>query len=447
MKTLVLNQKNYQREECCTGKINYKLLPSQIILAANYLKENNKDVVFIDEQIQKVPDLNEFDIIVTWISILNGFFEDIKILKKAKEMGKKTIAVLNDPHGIELEVMQEFKFIDICIRLSEREITLNKVISHWEEKNEKLDFPGVIYRHNNILIDTGTMPFLKDLTHLKSSAGLISELPLSQYDEAFITTGRGCPMLCTFCSYPATASRKRNIPDIMEEIKIVSSEIDYYSFIDLNLYANKQWAENFLAELKNRKFNGNWVGDMRAEQASIELLTKWKEAGCRRILMGIESFDNESLIKMKKGITQDTIIKAMRNMQKVDINPITSLIVGLPWDSDETLEKTETFIKKYGITLYGTNYLVPVRGTKIYEDAKSLGLIKKDLTVHDYVNAPEYPVIPSLYLDREEIVEWGKRLQKIRFDPVYMLNYVKHNGFKPRYIKSFFGRIKNYYNA
>ena len=443
MKILLVNQKEYQREECCTGKISYNQLPSQIILAANYLKEKGKEITFIDEQTQTIPNLEKFDVVITWVSVLSGFYNDIKILKEAKKIGKKTIIVLNDPQGVELEVMKEYKFIDACIRLYEREIALDKLLTSWE-KETKIDFPGVIYRKGEEVLDKGTMPFAKDLTHLKSSVNIMEELPLSKYREAFITTGRGCPMVCTFCSYPATSSRKRNTKDILEEIELVSSNMDYYSFIDLNLYANRKWADNFLDKLIERKFPGGWVGDMHAATATKELVQKWKKAGCIRILTGIESFDNYALKKMKKGINQKIIVQAIRNMQSADLSPITSLIVGLPWDSNQSLKKTEKFIKKMGITLFGTSYLVPTKGTQIYSEMRADNLIK-ELTVHDYVNATEYPTAPTLHLSKKEVVNWSKRLQKIRFNPEYMFNYVKHNGFKARYIFSLAGRIKNYY--
>jgi len=443
-KILLLNQEGCQREECCTGRIGLKVLPSQIILAAAYLDKKGKDVTFVDTQTQSFPNLSEFDIVVVWVSTLDGYYEDMKSLKKAKELGKKTILVLNDHYGVEYEVMEKNPFIDVCIRLFEREIVLDEVVSYWQNNVSKLDFKGVIYREGDRLVDTGTMPFLKDLSHLGSAEKILKGLKLSKYDEAFITTGRGCPLQCTFCQYPQTSTRKREIKDIFAEASLISSEIDYYNYSDLNLCANLPWANNFLDELTKQKFSGGWVADMRADQARPELLDKFRKAGCIRLLIGVESLDDYVLKQIRKRTNQELIEKSMKNILNANINPITSLMVGFPWDSNETLQKSEDFIKKMSISLFGISYVVPIKGTVLYDDYRKLGLIKKDLHVEDYVNSMSYPLSPTLHLSKEEIVDWSKRLQKIRFNPWYMTNYIIRNGFKLRYVKSFIKRFQNY---
>ena len=446
-KILLLNQKGCQREECCTGSISMNVLPSQIILATAFLNKKGKDATFIDTQTQNFPNLSEFDIVVVWVSTLDGYYEDIKALKKAKELGKKTILVLNDHYDVEEEVMEKNPFIDACVRLFEREIVLDKMISYWQENKKEFDFPGVIYRKNGKLVNTGTMPFLKDLSHLGSAREVLKGLKLSSYDEAFITTGRGCPLQCTFCQYPQTSARKRNIKDIMSEASLITSEIDYYNYSDLNLCANMGWANEFLKELTVQNFNGGWVADMRADQAKPELLGRFKKAGCSRILIGIESLDNFILEKIKKRTNKALIESSIKNILKAKINPITSLMVGFPWDSNETLKKSEDFLKKMSISLFGISYVVPIKGTVVYSDFRKLGLIKNDLGVDDYVHSMDYPVAPTLYLSKEEVVDWSKRLQKVRFNPQYMANYVMKNGFKVRYINSFFKRLKSYQSA
>ena len=183
---------------------------------------------------------------------------------------------------------------------------------------------------------------------------------------------------------------------------------------------------------------------MRADQARPELLDKFRKAGCIRLLIGVESLDDYVLKQIRKRTNQELIEKSMKNILNANINPITSLMVGFPWDSNETLQKSEDFIKKMSISLFGISYVVPIKGTVLYDDYRKLGLIKKDLHVEDYVNSMSYPLSPTLHLSKEEIVDWSKRLQKIRFNPWYMTNYIIRNGFKLRYVKSFIKRFQNY---
>lgn len=53
----------------------------------------------------------------------------------------------------------------------------------------------------------------------------------------------------------------------------------------------------------------------------------------------------------------------------------------------------------------------PLRGTPLYDEYKRLGLIKKDMTLDDYIFSKRYPAHPTLYLTREEVYKWHRRFE------------------------------------
>ncbi|MGC8851472.1 MAG: B12-binding domain-containing radical SAM protein, partial [Candidatus Micrarchaeia archaeon] len=300
MKTLLYNPPGFMREECCISEIPVKIIPSQIFLAGAYLQKQGFDVDVVDGQTQK-EEFNDYDVVVVWVALFDGFYKDIEYLKKAKELGKKTVMVLNDPiEGMEKEAMERFDFIDVAVRLNEREVTLGKVLQA-VQKGVILDFPGVMWREGKKIVDNGVSPFLPNLHHLGSCSQLLEKLPLKSYESAFIITGRGCPFQCTFCEYRQSGVRKRRIEDILSEFAVLDGKIERVFALDLNMPADKKWTNEFLEKMKESKFKVKWQTDARAGDCTIELLKKFKDAGCTNMVIGVESLDDGILEKIRKG--------------------------------------------------------------------------------------------------------------------------------------------------
>lgn len=435
-KVLLLNPPGqYVREECALGARPTKYLPCQIFLAGSYLLKLGKDVVVIDAQTQKIPDFSDFDIVVVWVSLFDSFYSDIEYLRKAKEQGRITIIILNDQYGVEMEVMQRYSFIDYLVLLYEREIVLGKIIDSIENST-KVHFPGVIYR-NPELVSTGPMHFLPNLDHLPSHVELLKKLPLEKYGVATVTTGKGCPMVCTFCYYSQSGCRKRQIPDLIRELKVLSA-VKEIEFHDLNMTANLKWTNEFLDALIESGNKKEWFTDVRADVVSLELMSKFKKAGCRSVMIGVESINKDILEKVKKRTNPEMIENAIKTIQKAGLLADTSWIIGFPWDSEETMQEMYDFLKKLHTVSFGISYMMPIKGTKLYEDFKAEGIIQNDITFEDYVNARfDVPMYPTKYLSREDLIRWNKKFQRLRFSPKYMTKYVSEGRFSV-------GQIGNY---
>jgi radical SAM superfamily enzyme YgiQ (UPF0313 family) len=368
-----------------------------------------KDTDALDARTPRVS-LDGYDIVVVWVCVLHSFYEDIKWLKRAKEEGKRTVMILNDAcEGLEMEAMQSFDFIDASIRLWEREVALGKLLSTWEESGCP-DFPGVIYRRDGELIDTGRMPYLPDLEHLPSCSSLLKEVPLRGYRAVAITTGRGCPMPHTFCPYARTGLRRRRIEDVTAEMEAVSS-VGRALIIDPAMLTMAQWREEFCDQLMARKIKVSWRTDARLEQCNVETLRKLKDAGCNALMLAVETLDGDILQKVKGDTSPQRLKKGIENMKRTGIVPIPYFHIGFPWDSEETLEKINTFLKEEAVPSSILKQVRPWRGTPLYEDYKELGLLKRELGIDDYVHS-DYPILPTLYLSGEEIENWKYRIRR-----------------------------------
>jgi hypothetical protein len=415
MKTLLLNPPKHLRgiyvcrEENGIGEVDRDFLPSSIYLAAAYLRETGKDADALDAE-TPVVSFDGYDAVVVWVCILHSFYEDVQLLKRAKEEGRRTVMILNDAHeGLEMEAMQRFDFIDASIRLWEREIILGKLLASWEE-GVYPDFPGVIYRKDGVLVDTGRMPYLPNLEHVPSCSGILGEVPLKRYSAAAITTGRGCPMPHTFCMYSRTDMRRRKVEDVVAEIEAVSS-MGRLLIMDPSMPTTDQWRDAFCDRLIARKIRVAWRTDAKLQQCNAGILKKLKAAGCDSVMLAIETLDADVKAKVKGGTSHQRLKTGIENIKRAGMVPIPVFFIGFPWDSSESLAKIDAFLKEVAVPSFILKQVRPWRWTALYQDCRELGLLERDLGIDDYVHS-DNPLVDTLYLSRDEIVEWKYRIRR-----------------------------------
>jgi radical SAM superfamily enzyme YgiQ (UPF0313 family) len=348
---------------------------------------------------------------------LEGFYDGIRYLEEAKRNGKITIMILNDPfEGLELEVMEKYPFVDYTVRLYERELVLGELLRQLERGGEgELSFSGIIWRDGPRIIDNGKRPPLDSLEHLPSTAEFLKRIDLSRYEHVFLEAGRGCPNSCSFCFYRKTKPRKRKIEDLLSELAVVAGKVSHIWLHDLNMLANKKWTEQLCNEIIKSGIKAKWGTDVRMDQCikNADLLRKMNDAGCHLLALGVESSDNTILERIEKKAQTDYIDKAIRSCSAAGIKPLLQLMIGFPWDTNETLRKMEDVVYKSAYSSCDFQFVRPLRGTPLYQEYKELGLLHGDLTVDDYVHARKQPLFPTLSLTREELVEWERRLVEI----------------------------------
>ena len=415
MKTLLLNPpkswngRYVSREEYGIGFVPTDFLPSGIFLAAAYLREKGKNADALDAD---TPDVSfeGYDVVVGWVCIFHSFYEDIQLLKKAKEAGKRTVMVLNDAYdGLEMEAMQRYDFIDASVRLWEREIVIDKLLSTWEV-NETPDFPGVIYRKGEELVDTGRMPFLPTLEHLPSCSEVFKETNLRRYKSAAITSGRGCPMSHPFCLYRRSGLRRRKVQDVVSELEIIAESIRDIMFIEVSMPATPKWMEEFCDLLIERNIRVSWRIDAKEWDCKPDTLQKLKRAGCDAIMLAVLTLDIETKGKARAVTSPQQLKTAIENLKTVGIVPIPVFHVGFPWDSNETMMRIEDFLRHTPAPSFILKQFRPWEETPLYEECRNLGLVKKELGIDDYVSS-DYPLIDTLHLSRQEVEDWKHRIQ------------------------------------
>ena len=121
-----------------------------------------------------------------------------------------------------------------------------------------------------------------------------------------VYTGRGCKSRCTFCLWPQTVGghnyRVRSIPHVIEEVKYCLKafpQMKEIFFDDDTLTDNLPRVEALAREIG--KLGMMWSCNAKAN-VPRDVLKVMKENGCRVLLVGYESGNQQILHNIKKGI-------------------------------------------------------------------------------------------------------------------------------------------------
>lgn len=205
----------------------------------------------------------------------------------------------------------------------------------------------------------------------------------------FVSTSRGCPFNCAFCS--RVFGRKtylRTAKNIILEIKALvdNHNIGHINFCDDLFMIDKTRVLELCELIKKLNKKITWNATARVDAIDEPLLKKMKEAGCISLCFGVESASQKILDKMQKNITPQMAEKAIFLTKKAGIYPHCTFMIGMPGENEETLEETVKFIKETDIFPQGFSYTTPLPASKLYEETLERGLIKDELEYLKKIN-------------------------------------------------------------
>jgi len=232
-------------------------------------------------------------------------------------------------------------------------------------------------------------------------------VPFLLYPFVSLYTTRGCPAQCTFCLWPQTLSghpwRKRSSDAVASEMAKAKEYWPWVKefFFDDDTF-NIQKARTIELCSKLKPLGLTWSCTSRVT-TDYETLKAMKEAGCRLLIVGYESGDQQILKNIKKGATVERARDFTRDCKKLGLVVHGDFILGLPGETKETIRKTIDFAKELDIDTIQVSLAHAYPGTELYDFAKANGFLvgegsqMVDATGHQ-VAMIEYPGISRDYI-------------------------------------------------
>lgn len=194
----------------------------------------------------------------------------------------------------------------------------------------------------------------------------------------------GCDNNCDFCVQPFVCGgyHQRPVEQVIEEIKTIKSP--FIEFYDPNITQDKEYLRKLCtAMIPLRK---NWVAPATIDLADNEELLKLvAKSGCRSVLIGFESVNQDALNKISKGFySVYKYQEAIKKFHKTGITVAGSFVFGLDGDTKDIFEHTLDFINKAHIDMPRFTINTPFPGTPFYEKMKRENrIIEHDYSMYD----------------------------------------------------------------
>jgi anaerobic magnesium-protoporphyrin IX monomethyl ester cyclase len=313
--------------------------------------------------------------------------------------------------------------------MGEGEETMVDLANHSTESSHNLDeVKGIVYRDlkNGNLKTTQKRPLINDLDVLPFPARHL--VPFDSYGASKeqtggIITSRGCVYNCNYCSSSLIMGKKfrsrspDNVVDEIEEL-IDQYQINDIGFMDDTFMLNKRRANDIANEIKARDLDLSFVASSRVDSVNQSLLQNLKNSGLKTIYYGVESGSQRILDLMKKGITLKQAEDAVKSAKNVDLEVLTSFILGYPGETEEDMNKTIDFSTKLDSDYSQYSILTPFPGTPIYNELKEKNLIDND-------DWDEYTVLkPVLKYDEMGL---NKKMVERKLAMAYLKFYARPN--------------------
>lgn len=372
------------------------------------------------------------------------FKSDMMAVQLAKEILPNICTIVKGAPFLtyNTNTIYENPFIDYVI-MGEAELTLKDIL----DGVPNCDILGICYRENFQPVKNDKRPFIDNLDILPFPArhlvdNSIYKRPDNGKVQAVIKVARGCPFHCFFClATPVSGAkvRTRSPENIVAELKecIEKYNIKNFLFWSDIFNFNREWTLELCQKIIESGLKITWSSNTRADTMDDEMAKMMYKSGCRLVSIGVESGSQKMLDNIGKKITLDDIRNTVKILKKNKIKIYNYFVIGLPWETEETVEETIKFAIELDSNFISFYTATPLPGTKYFAYAMLNKLVEGNL---DFRSAYYEPVVRSEHLSKERIFELHKQaIKRFYLRPKFILKTLLS-------LRSF-AEFKNYFIA
>jgi radical SAM superfamily enzyme YgiQ (UPF0313 family) len=355
------------------------------------------------------------------VYFLSGINQDLDSIKATSEFLRITFPKARQYLGgaitwsfDQAEQLDKLNFVDsICI--GDGELLLEKIFSSFSSNDAP---PGVIRASKRF-----------DLNLARPMDVNVINLTSKHYYGAVVEVSRGCPFLCEFCDIRVmkdnNKSRVKNIDVIIEELNYFRKNgVRNIQLACDNFIGDLNWAKNLVrAIIINNKTHGwspsfyTWLTINISFHES--LMKDMRIAGFDNLFIGVESFENNTLLETaklqnSKVCIEDELIK----IQSFGFIVVAGLIFGFDSDTELSADLTLKGIEKSGLLSGDASLLTALPGTPLYRRMKLSNRLR-EFKSDSFLGGHKYVTNIKYLLDKKIVVNNYIRFSKNFVSGIY----------------------------
>ena len=389
---ILLTHGYFLHEDSAEQKIMKPYPPLGILYISAYLEQQGVANEIFDATFSSKKELGNYllknvpDYLGIYVNLMTklNVLEIINFIKSHDELSRTKI-ILGGPdvrynadkfinHGADYLVIGEGE---------ESFYELIKALDTNTQKSLK-EIPGI-----GFIDDDGNITLTQDRTLIKK----IDELPLpnrnkidiSAYqniwkkhhgsDAVSVSTMRGCPYTCRWCSRAVygLSYRRRSPAIVVDELEIIQTDYhpDTLWFVDDVFTISHKWMNEFTHELKRRNLKINYECITRADRLNEEVISMLKDSGCFRVWIGAESGSQKIIDAMDRRVDVKQVREMIKLTNKYGIETGTFIMLGYPGETEQDIEETIEHLKGSNPDYFTITIAYPINGTEFYQEIEA----------------------------------------------------------------------------
>jgi len=434
----------YRRDDRCQSKVEDQTVrvifpPVELGVLASLARERGAEVLLRDyPTVRATPrdyirDLEGFrPDLVFFPATVHTLRDDAEAALLARQMcGDVTVVTKGESVAfLAEEVLRNHPQIDSIIE-GEPELTFLDLL----EEKPPAEVAGLIWRSADGQVHRNpARPLIEPLDQLPLPAYDLFDPDLYRSPEngrriAAVYAQRGCPARCVFC--PAGSMfefrvRERSVEHVMRELRLCVEQFGIRDFLfhGDTFTLHKRWLIDLCKAIVDEGLQIHWGCNSRVDTIDDERAEWLRRAGCWVVAFGFEHGSQAMLDKMKKGTRVEKAFEAVRICRRHGLKVHGFFVIGLPWETRETLEECYRFARALDTDFFDFNIAYPLPGTEYFEIARRDGLIEADDP-----GAGGYAVaaVRTYELTSAQLTAWRRRaLMKMYARPRYVMRVLGH---------------------
>ena len=322
----------------------------RLILAARSLAPR-----FLDECADRISEAAPR--LIGFTSVFQQHLASLALAKRIKARLPRTLIVFGGancegPMGV--ETLRQFPFVDAIVS-GEGDRVFPELARRLLDGEPVDGLQGVVTQHiargGLPASQAPTVPPVNDLDALPypEYADFFEQFERTRFartwqPSVFVETSRGCwwgeRMHCTFCGLNGAtmAYRSKSAPRALAELTYLSEAFPGCDIQMVDNILDLKYFKTLLPALAERRLNVSLFYETKSnlKKEQVRLL---RDAGVTTIQPGIESFSDEVLKLMKKGVSGLQNIQLLKWCKEFGVEPLWNFLLGFPGESPDDYQR------------------------------------------------------------------------------------------------------------
>jgi anaerobic magnesium-protoporphyrin IX monomethyl ester cyclase len=373
--------------------------------------------------------------------------DSIKVCELAKEVNPEIVTVLGNVHPTFMwqEILAEHhESVDYVVR-GEGELTLPELLDCHFAKGNPLKVRGIAFWDDRRVVSSPSRAYIHDLDAPEGAWDLVdwkiyTYRPKPDSVLAIVNSSRGCNQPCSFCSQQLFWDRKwraKSPERFVSELEHIHATygVNAAMIADETPTLDRERWERILDLLIERSMDIELFMETRVKDIvrDRDILSRYRKAGIVHIYVGVESTSPETLEKYAKDVSVEESRQAIDLINSEDIISETSFVLGMPYETKESIATTLELAKYYSPDMAFFLAITPWPYATIYHELEP-HITTKDYSKYNLIEPvvkPEKMTIDELRdeLNRATRLFYTDKFSKLKgmtsFKKDYMVSVMK----------------------